>query len=160
MQNPPPISDLLAELRRFGTAVQQTLTSESFDWQRRPTSAQWSLTEVVCHLRDVEREIHQARFQALLAKDDAFMSGATPDDWSVQRSYQQQNGRQALSDFVKARQETAALLQNVDMTIWQRSGNHAFFGQTTMHELLYLVVQHDRVHWQQIMLLVEPFQTD
>ena len=160
MQNPPPISDLLAELRRFGTAVQQTLTSEPVDWQRRPTSAQWSLTEVLCHLRDVEREIHQARFQALLAKDDAFMPGATPDDWSEQRNYQEQDGRQALSDFVRARQETADLLQNVDMTIWQRSGNHAFFGQTTMHELLYLVVQHDRVHWQQIMLLLEPFQTD
>jgi hypothetical protein len=150
MQNPPPIPDLLAELAHFATAVQQSLGAEPIDWQRRSAPGQWSLTEVICHLRDVEQEVHQARFRALLAKDDAFLAGATPDEWAEERSYQQQNGRQALIDFVRARQETADLLQRLEEPIWQRSGNHAFFGRTTMHELLYLVVQHDRVHWRQI----------
>lgn len=158
MQNPPPIPDLLAELVRFGPAVQQALRGFNIAWQQRSIPEHWSLTEVVCHLRDVEREIHQARFQALLTKDDTFMSGATPDDWAVQRNYQAQDGRLALTDFVKARAETAELLQNLPSEMWQRSGNHAFFGQTTMHELLYLVVQHDRVHWQQIQRLLEPSQ--
>ena len=155
MQNPPPISDLLAELVRFATAVQQTADNKNIDWQQRPTIAQWSLTEVMCHLRDVEREVHQTRFRALLAKDEAFLAGATPDDWAEERGYGEQNGRQALADFVAARQETADLLQTLDDNMWQRSGNHAFFGQTTMHELLYLIVQHDRVHWQQITRLIE-----
>ena len=155
MQNPPPISELLDELVRFATAVQQATNNKNIDWQQRPTIAQWSLTEVVCHLRDVEREVHQTRFQALLAKDDAFLAGAMPDDWAEERGYRDQNGRQALADFVAARQETADLLQNLDEAMWQRSGNHAFFGQTTMHELLYLIVQHDRVHWQQISSLIE-----
>lgn len=150
MQDPPPVPALLAELIRFGTVVPQTLAPSDIDWQRRPALEQWSLTEVMCHLRDVEREVHQPRFQSLLATDDAFVAGATPDDWAEERGYQSQNGPMAMLDFVRARQETSELLANIDNILWQRSGNHAFFGQTTMHELLYLVVQHDHIHWQQI----------
>ena len=155
MQNPPPIPELLAELARFSTVVQQTLTAENIDWQRRQQPRQWSLTEVMCHLRDVEREVHQARFQTLLVRDGAFLAGAISDDWAEERDYQRQNGRQALTDFLAARRETVELLQNLDDALWQRQGNHAFFGQTTMHELLYLVVQHDRGHGQQITELVK-----
>ncbi len=155
MQNPPAIPDLLAELVAFSVAVQQSLADERINWQQRPALGQWSLTEVMCHLRDVEQEVHQARFQTLLQNNGDFIAGATPDDWAAERNYQAQNGRLALSDFVRARQRTADLLQNIDANMWQRSGNHAFFGQTTMHELLYLVVQHDRVHWQQISQLVK-----
>ena len=154
MLNPPPIPELWAELVQFGTAVQKTLIPEDINWQRRPAPGQWSLTEVMCHLRDVEREVHQVRFRALLTKNDVFLAGVKSDDWAEQRGYWQQNGRQALIDFVTARGETADLLQNLDETLWQRSGNHAFFGQTTMHELLFLVVRHDRTHWQQLSRLV------
>jgi hypothetical protein len=153
MQNPPPVSMLFVELLGFSLSVQQALALAKIDWQQRPSPDQWSLTEVICHLRDVEREVHQPRFQTLLAKEDAFLPGMTPDEWAKERGYQAQNGRDALKDFVRARGETAELLTNIDDALWQRSGNHAFFGQTTMHELLYLVVQHDRVHWQQIIRL-------
>lgn len=154
MQNPPPVATLLAEFIHFGTAVPQALANPEIDWQQRPTPDQWSLTEVICHLRDVEREVHQPRFQALLAKEDAFVPGATPDEWAAQRDYQAQDGQAALFAFVQARTATADLLQNLDDSLWQRTGNHAFFGQTTMHELLYLAVQHDRIHWQQITDLI------
>jgi hypothetical protein len=130
------------------------LAAADIDWQQRPDVDHWSLTEVICHLRDVEREVHQPRFRALLARDDAFLPGMTPDEWAEQRGYQGQNGPEALLNFVGARRETADLLTPIDASLWQRSGNHAFFGQTTMHELLYLVVQHDRVHWQQIIRLL------
>ena len=154
MQNPPPVLTLLAELSRFGIVVQQAFTSNDLDWQQRPTPDQWSLTEVMCHLRDVEREVHQPRFEALLVRDNAFVPGATPDDWAEERNYQAQNGRDALAEFIRARQETAERLAHIDASLWQRRGNHAFFGQTTMHELLYLAVQHDRTHWQQIQHLI------
>ena len=154
MQNPPPVDILLADLIRFSTAVQYALTAPEIEWLTRADPAHWSLTEVVCHLRDVEKEVHQPRFQAMLTKEDAFLVGMTPDDWAEARDYQQQDGRLALANFIKEREETAALLRNLEASLWQRTGNHAFFGQTTIHELLYLVVQHDRVHWQQIMRLL------
>jgi hypothetical protein len=43
-----------------------------------------------------------------------------------------------------------ALVGPLDEKMWQRHGRHAFFGHTSMHELLYLIVRHDEIHWEQI----------
>jgi hypothetical protein len=160
MQAPPPISTLLDELAAFGAAVADALAPDQVAWQWRPDEKEWSLTEVVCHLRDVEREVHQARFRALITADNAFLPGATSDDWVEARQYQRQNGRAALADFVAARQESLALLADVDEEVWQRQGRHAFFGPTTLHELLHLAVRHDRSHWRQIELLLRHAGSD
>ncbi|MBE2222942.1 MAG: DinB family protein [Anaerolineae bacterium] len=155
MQKPSPVPELLQELRHFATAVSDTLASPEINWQWRPAPAEWNLTELCCHLRDVEREVHQLRFKAIIANENAFISGATPDDWVVARDYKQENGRSALNTFLQYRQETITLLANLDDAMWQRQGRHSFFGPTSMHELLNLVVGHDEAHWQQIQNLVD-----
>jgi hypothetical protein len=154
MQQPPPVLQLLQEMADFATAVMTALSSETIDWYWRPASGEWSLTEVCCHLRDVEIEVHQARFRALIAQENAFLPGATPDEWVAKRGYQQENGRSALHTFSQFRQETVGLLSGLDETLWQRQGSHSFFGPTSMHELLNLVVGHDRAHWQQVQSLL------
>lgn len=153
MQEPRPVFELLEALAAFATAVSDALSIPGVDWQKRPNSVEWSLTEVICHLRDVEIEVHQARFRALIAFDNAFLPGVTADEWVGPRQYQLQNGRSALDSFLAARQETIALLSQLDGSLWQRKGRHAFFGPTTMHELLNLVVKHDEAHLSQIMAL-------
>ena len=75
MLNPPPVGELLAELAAFGERVVRLLADATVDWSHRPAAGEWSLTEIACHLRDVEREVHQARFNALLADDSAFLPG-------------------------------------------------------------------------------------
>ncbi|MBK9051406.1 MAG: DinB family protein [Chloroflexi bacterium] len=126
----------------------------ALDWHYRPSLQEWSLTELMCHLRDVEREVHQVRFRDLITTDNAFIAGADPDRWTEERGYQQQDGERALEAFAAARQITITLLQDLPEAMWQRRGRHAFFGPTSMHELLHLVVQHDRAHWQQVQLIM------
>ncbi|RMG94834.1 MAG: DinB family protein [Chloroflexi bacterium] len=151
MHQPPPISELLDALARFATMLADLLARPNLDWKKRPAAGEWSLTEVVCHLRDVEREVHQARFQALLAKEDAFLPGAVTDEWVTTRQYQEQNGRFALQEFLDARQQTIQLLQSIaDPDSWNRRGRHAFFGPTSLHELVNLAVKHDEAHLPQI----------
>jgi hypothetical protein len=154
MQNPPAIDELLAQLAQFGQELERDLSDPTIDWQCRPAEGEWCLTEVACHLRDVELEVHQPRFRALLRADNAFLSGAVADSWVEERRYREQSGPAALADFSAARRETAAMLADLDMALWQRTGQHAFFGPTTLHELLYLVVQHDEAHWEQIQELL------
>lgn len=154
LQEPPPIVELLADLARFATAVSQAMTGEAIDWQWRPAPGEWSLTELCCHLRDVEREVHQVRFRSILAANNAFIPGATADDWVLERDYARQNGRLALNEFLRARQETIAMLPSADNPFWQRQGRHSFFGPTTAHELLNLVVKHDKAHWEQLQKLL------
>jgi hypothetical protein len=154
MQQPRPVSELLQELAEFATAVSEALASPETCWDWRPAPAEWNLTELCCHLRDVELEVHQKRFKALIATENTFISGATPDDWVAERAYQEENGRFALDDFLHLRQETLDLLSGLDESLWSRQGRHSFFGPTSMHELLNLVVSHDEAHWQQLQTLL------
>ena len=152
---PPPVPTLLAQLSSFATNLESALTAPGVDWQCCPGETEWSLTEVACHLRDVEREVHQPRFQALIEAPDAFIPGAVADEWVEERRYREQHGPDALADFLSARAETVALLTGLDEAIWQRHGQHAFLGPTTMHELLHLAVQHDQAHWEQVVGLLQ-----
>lgn len=152
--NPPPIGDLLAELAAFRERVVRLVDDPALDWSRRPTEAEWSLTEVACHLRDVEREVHQARFAAILTGEGAFLAGVDADEWAIPRNYRAQDGRAAAADFAAERAETIAWLTPLPHDVWDRQGQHTFFGPTSLHELVYLTVQHDRVHGAQVEELV------
>ncbi|MCA9937015.1 MAG: DinB family protein [Anaerolineales bacterium] len=154
MPETPPVPALLDQMRQFAENVHRALTGADVHWMWQPDSGEWSLTQVICHLRDVEREVHRPRFDALIAHENAFISGVTPDEWAVPRNYQAQNGPTALADFYAARTQTVAMLRALDDAMWRRRGRHAFFGPTTMHELLTLVVRHDAAHWEQITALL------
>lgn len=154
MRSPPPVSQLLQRLEQFAQQLRYLQSDAAVDWRRQPAADEWSLTQVVCHLRDVEREVHQPRFAALIARENAFIAGATPDEWALPRNYQAQDGPTALADFLAARSETVAMLQSLTPALWSRQGRHAFFGPTSLHELLSLVVRHDEAHGEQIAALL------
>ncbi|MEJ2750328.1 MAG: hypothetical protein P8183_20835 [Anaerolineae bacterium] len=72
------------------------------------------------------------------------------DEW---RQYQLQDGPVALKDFLAARCQTLVLLADVPEQTWGRRGQHAFFGPTSLHELLNLAVEHDKAHFDQLIAL-------
>jgi uncharacterized damage-inducible protein DinB len=156
MINPPPPAELLAELGRFRDRVAALPLDDAATWQTRPAPDEWSLGEVLCHLRDVEREVHQARIAAVLTEDRAFLQGVNADEWAEPRDYCNQDAPEAQADYLAARDATMATLRNLPAEAWQRQGQHTFFGPTTLQELVFLVVQHDRVHDKQIAALTEP----
>ena len=110
----------------------------------------------MCHLRDVDKEIHQVRFHRLMTSDEeVFLSGEDSDVWVAERGYHLQDGPAAEAEFIASRRQTVSLLEGIeDDSQWERSGRHAFFGLTSMHELLHLAVRHDRLHKGQIMDLL------
>jgi hypothetical protein len=109
---------------------------------------------VVCHLRDVEEEVHAVRYQAVITQENPFLPGATTDEWAAIRCYEEQDGPLARDAFLAARRQNLALLRDLDSSVWQRVGRHAFFGPTSLQELVNLAVQHDEVHLQQIQELL------
>ncbi len=156
MQAPPPIPNLLLRLETFAINVKAILSElETEKWLVQPSNDQWSLTEIICHMRDVEREVYHVRFNNLIAEDNAFLPGASPDEWAEERGYAAQDGREGLTTFLKARLETLQLLKTLSPELWRRQGQHAYFGPTSMHELVYLAVRHDDIHWEQIKSLAK-----
>jgi hypothetical protein len=160
MQVPPPVNELLDRLNTMVNNVRSVEAKNDLNWTWRPTESNWSLNEVVCHLRDVEREVHQWRFHALVDSENAFIPGVSADEWAQERHYRQQDGPNALDEFIEVRSKTITLLQSFSSAMWERQGRHAFFGPTSMHELLYIVVRHDALHWTQIQELLTGWEIE
>jgi FMN phosphatase YigB (HAD superfamily) len=141
---------LLATLRSTPAAL-ATLTASlpREAWTRIPAPGEWCLTEVICHLRDVEREVHLARIRKVLAEQNPFLAGEVTDVWVKERAYIEQDGPQALADFMAVRKEMLGLLDGLQAE-WSRPARHAIFGPTTLQELVGFAAGHDRAHVQQV----------
>ena len=150
MQPSISVSILLQELTAFATAVSALLSASDVDWTWRPDPSSWSLVEVMCHLRDVEEEVHSVRYRAVINQDNPFLPGAATDEWAVIRCYGEQDGPKARDAFLAARRQNLTLLGSLDDAAWQRMARHAFLGPTSLQELVHVAVQHDEVHLQQI----------
>jgi FMN phosphatase YigB (HAD superfamily) len=119
-----------------------------------PAADEWSVTEVLCHMRDVEREVNQPRIRQILEEDAPFIPAQMPDAWAKTRSYQTQNGMSALREFTSARIQTLEMLDGLAPAQWSRKARHAIFGPTTLQELVGFNAEHDRLHIQQVYRII------
>ena len=140
---------LLANLRSTPAALGTLTASLSAEaWKRPAAPGEWCLTEIICHLRDVEREVNLPRFRKMLAEENPFLAGEVTDEWVKERRYADQDGPQALTAFMEARKQALALLDGLQAE-WSHPARHAIFGPTTLQELVGFAAGHDRVHIQQ-----------
>lgn len=119
-------------------------------WTSRPAPAEWALTEVLCHLRDTEREVNQPRLQRLLNETEPFISSRNTDAWAEERAYLKEDGCAAFKEFLAARLTTLETLKGLSDADWTRKARHSIFGPTTLLELVGFMAMHDRIHIQQI----------
>ena len=132
-----------AVLRSFSSA----LTPEQ--WRHEPGRDDWALNEIVCHLRDTEREVHRVQLDMLLERRDAFIPRPDTSVWASEREYLSENGPAALAEFTTARLENLNKLRSLEDEVWSRKARHAIFGPTTVTEIISFVADHDRMHIQQ-----------
>ena len=77
---------LVSTLAAIPGALHSALASqpeERFDY--KPAFGEWSITEVLCHLRDVELEVHQPRFLEVLSSENPFLAAENTDAWAEAR---------------------------------------------------------------------------
>jgi FMN phosphatase YigB (HAD superfamily) len=148
-------SAILATMRGVPSAMLSLTKDLSVDtWRRRPLANEWSLTEIACHLRDVEREINHPRFEKITKEKNPFIPGVDSDAWAEARDYQSQDGISALAEFVSLRIKTLKLLDNLSPEAWQRPVQHAIFGPTDLKEIASIAAGHDRLHTRQIHAII------
>ncbi len=122
---------------------------DSSAWRRKPAPDDWSFTEVVCHLRDSEREVHHLQIKLFKEQNEPFIPRPDTSVWASQRDYLREDGVLALKEFNDARRETLALLKNISADEWKRKARHAIFGPTNFLEAVSFIADHDRMHIQQ-----------
>jgi FMN phosphatase YigB (HAD superfamily) len=144
-------SAITATLRGSPAGLSSLLSgTPSLDWSQQPQPDAWCLTEIACHLRDVEREVNLPRLRKIIQEDNPFIPGVDSDTWADERGYIDQDGPRAFEEFVAARIESLEILDQLGKTHWKRPVRHAIFGPTDLKEIIQIMAGHERLHGRQI----------
>jgi hypothetical protein len=116
---------------------------------RRPAPDAWSVTEILCHLRDIE-EAYGDRIRLILANDEPALIQVDPERWVDDRQYRRHDAAAALAAFRARRHDTLGLLDRLDAAQWERSGRHPSRGRLTIRKIVHSLAKHDSEHCEQI----------
>jgi hypothetical protein len=120
---PNELGDLLAGLEE-----------ETLRW--RPIPHKWSIKEIMCHLRDMERLAYLERYRRILSEDNPVMPNIDQNRIAAESDYINQDARAAYDEFCTLRRETIATLESVPPDAWSRSGVHETDGPMTIEQLV------------------------
>jgi uncharacterized damage-inducible protein DinB len=128
---------LLNNLRSLPNEVTDLLSDldeEMLRW--RPIPNKWSIKEIVCHLRDMERLAYLARYQKIVSEENPYLENVDQNRLAYENDYINQNTSEALEEFKKLRAETVQTLGEVPLEDWARSGVHQTDGHLTITQLV------------------------
>lgn len=143
--------DLLDALK----ATPETLTgllanvSEAQARSAKGGDENWSVVEVVCHLRDAD-EISLQRTEAMRDQGNPLIIGYDQEALARERKYHEADLRSALAAFIATRERHVAVLSALKPEQWQRPGRHNEFGEISIFALAVHNASHDAIHSAQI----------
>ncbi|HWP43860.1 MAG TPA: DinB family protein [Blastocatellia bacterium] len=120
---PNELEDLLADM-----------DEETLRW--RPIPHKWSIKEIMCHLRDMERLAYLARYRRMLEEENPFLPNIDQDRLAYESDYINQDGKAALEEFKRLRAETVETLRAAPVEAFSRAGTHETEGPITIEQLL------------------------
>ena len=109
----------------------------------------WSVVEVVCHLRDAEERALE-RMRAMRDEDDPFIPSYDQEQWARERNYQGQDLHEALNAYARIKRQHLAELEALPAEAWERTGRHQEQGTITITNQTLHMVAHDIMHAAQI----------
>jgi hypothetical protein len=113
-------------------------------WEGVPSESLTAL-EQVCHLRDIEIDGYQRRFQRLLEEAHPLLPSLDGYALARERGYAQADPAAALAAFTTARRQTLQLLRGLSEAQWQRRGDYEG-GPVTVQGLAHYLCSHDQQH--------------
>jgi hypothetical protein len=118
-----------------------------------PAQGQWSASECLRHLLDVERSVFPTRVRAFLAGQD--FPGFDPD---AQPPVDLSRPAEMAREFAALREQSLTLLAQLTPADLARSARHAELGPVTLGDMLHEWVAHDLNHTVQAeRALMQPF---
>jgi hypothetical protein len=144
---------LRATPRRLDEAVRD-LPRKLLVWS--PAPGKWSILEIVCHLRDMERDAYLGRYQRILAADEPRLPWYDADALALERRYRDERFATALRDWKRLRRETLTLLEALEPAQWDLAGVHETRGRVTIEQLVkHQIEGDDDIHLRQIETIKE-----
>jgi hypothetical protein len=102
--------------------------------------------EQLCHVRDIEIEGYQRRFQRTLDEDNPVLESIDTEALARDRRYADSDAGEALAAFSSARAQTLALLARVTPEQYERKATFEGYGPVTLRSLVHYLCSHDQQH--------------
>ena len=109
----------------------------------------WSVIEVLCHLRDAEK-IGLGRMQAMRDENYPSIPGWDQNALALERKYAEADLAPVLAAFIETRARYVAALKALQPEQWQRTGKHNETGDITILTHALHRAYHDAIHCAQI----------
>jgi hypothetical protein len=116
----------------------------------RPAEGRWSAVEVVCHLRDCDREVLLPRLERVLAEDCPAVPDVPMAGLAEARGYRDADPEAALAEWRAVRERVMAVLEPLGPEAWMRPLVHALRGPHTLADVVRGWCDHDLSHRRQM----------
>jgi hypothetical protein len=116
----------------------------------KPRADEFSATENVCHLRDIEEEGYSVRIRRLMEETEPFLSDLDGQALASERDYNSQNMYEALDRFTRARSGNVAAVKELPPDGLNRRGMFEGTGAVTLGQLLLMMREHDEAHLKEL----------
>jgi len=110
------------------------LDEQTLRW--RPIPNKWSIKEIMCHLRDMERLAYLSRYRRMLTEDNPLLPNVDQDRLALESDYINQDAKAALEEFKRLRWETVQTLAAAPLEAWSRGGVHEIDGPISVEQLV------------------------
>ena len=116
-----------------------------------PAPGKWSILEILCHMRDMEREAYIERYTRVLSEDEPRLPDLNGEALAILRAYRSQKAPEVVREWAALRRQTLQLLRKTGKAQWARAGVHETAGRLTMEDLIRRhAVGNDEAHLSQI----------
>jgi carbonic anhydrase/acetyltransferase-like protein (isoleucine patch superfamily) len=119
-------------------------------WRRTPAPGGWSALEVLCHLRDADRDVCVPRLARVLAEDGIAVDDVDMAGWEDARGYRGQDVNAVLAEWRAARAGLVRLLAPLGRRDWARHVVHSVRGPWSVGAMARSWADHDLGHRRQI----------
>ncbi|MEX0733286.1 MAG: DinB family protein [Steroidobacteraceae bacterium] len=114
-------------------------------WEGVP-SEPLTASEQVCHIRDIEIEGYQVRFQRTLVETEPILASLDTERLAKERQYANSDPIQALAVFREARVKTVDLLSGLGDAQLRRRAIFEGYGSVSLAGLMNYLCSHDQQH--------------
>ena len=102
--------------------------------------------EQLCHVRDIEIDGYQIRFQRTLTENHPLLPGLDTEALAKERAYGKADAAAVLASFTAARAKTVAMLRELSAEQLQRTADFDGYGPVTLQGLIHYLCSHDQQH--------------
>lgn len=117
--------------------------------EQRDGADGWSITEIVCHLRDFD-EFFYGRAVMMQGQERPQLPAYDHEALAIERAYQQETLAEAYGALKRSRGRFVDFFAALTPPQWERAGIHPEQGPFTMTDALMQVSAHDLDHLEQI----------